>query len=136
MSLQLKRVYDPPAAGDGVRVLVDRLWPRGVTKAAARLDDWVRAVAPSETLCRWFAHDPAKWPEFRRRYAQELKRNDAAVAPLAALAAKRRVTLLFGARDTAHNNAVALRAYLEGSAGGGALRGRSKTSRPSEVRSG
>ena len=136
MSLQLKRVYDPPAEGDGVRVLVDRLWPRGVTKAAARLDDWARAVAPSEALCRWFAHDPAKWSEFRRRYARELKRNGAVVAPLAVLAAKRRVTLLFGARDTAHNNAVALRAYLEGSAGGVALSARPKTSRPSEARSG
>jgi uncharacterized protein YeaO (DUF488 family) len=136
MSLQVKRVYDPPATDDGVRVLVDRLWPRGLTKAAAQLDCWLREIAPSHALRRWSAHDPAKWPEFRRRYRRELDRNGAVVATLAALAAKKPVTLLFAARDTARNNAVALQAYLGRSAGGGASSRRSKTSRASEGRSG
>ncbi len=136
MSLKIKRVYDSPAVDDGVRVLVDRLWPRGLTKAAAELDVWLREIAPSDALRRWSAHDPAKWEEFRRRYHRELDQNDIPVARLAALAAKRRVTLLFAARDAARNNAVALRAYLERSGDGGASRRRPKASRASENRSG
>lgn len=136
MSLRIKRVYDPPAVDDGARVLVDRLWPRGLTKAAAHLDFWLREIAPSDALRRWSAHDPAKWEEFRRRYHRELGRNDVPVARLAALAAKRRVTLLFAAKDAGHNNAVALQAYLERSGDGAASRRRPKASRASEDRSG
>lgn len=136
MSLRIKRVYDPPAIDDGVRVLVDRLWPRGLTKAAADLDVWLREIAPSDALRRWSAHDPAKWEEFRRRYHRELDQNDAPVARLAALAANRRVTLLFAAKDADHNNAVALQAYLERCAGDAASRRRPKASRASEDRSG
>jgi uncharacterized protein YeaO (DUF488 family) len=134
MILRLKRAYDPPAATDGTRVLVDRWWPRGLAKTTARIDCWLREIAPSDALCRWFAHDPAKWDGFRRRYARELDGNAVAVESLAALAAKGRVTLLFSARDTAHNNAVALQAYLECSPG--AFSWRSKAPRARAKRSG
>lgn len=134
--MQVKRVYEPPGAGEGMRVLVDRLWPRGLTKAAAHVDLWLRDIAPSDRLRRWFAHDPAKWEEFCRRYARELDRNRQALAPLIALATEHRVTLLFAARDSTHNNAVALQAYVERSGGGGAPIRRSKTSRASVARSG
>jgi uncharacterized protein YeaO (DUF488 family) len=100
-------------------VLVDRMWPRGLTKAAARLDLWLREIAPSPALCRWFGHDPAKWEEFRRRYAHELAAAPGAVQTLNELEARGRVTLLFGARDTIHNNAVALLDYLAGLPGSG-----------------
>ena len=108
-----KRVYDAPAAGDGTRILVDRIWPRGLAKDKAAVDEWLKDVAPSTALRRWFGHDPAKWQEFRRRYAAELAARDDAVAHLRALARRGRVTLVYGARDTAHNNAVALKDYLE-----------------------
>ncbi len=110
--LQIKRVYDPPAPADGVRVLVDRLWPRGLSKEAAAVDEWVRECAPSDELRKWFAHDRAKWPEFKQRYFTELEQHEEAVGPLRTLAAKKRVTLLFGASDEECNNAVALKEYL------------------------
>ncbi len=110
--LQVKRVYDPAAPGDGMRVLVDRLWPRGLSKEAAAVDEWVRDCAPSDELRKWFAHDRSKWPEFKQRYFSELDQHEDAVAPLRALAAKKRVTLLFGATDEECNNAVALKEYL------------------------
>lgn len=113
MGIEIKRVYDPPAKSDGRRVLVDRVWPRGLSKAGARIDEWLKDVAPSTVLRQWFGHDPDKWKEFERRYFRELDANPAAVAQLRALARGRRVTLLFGARDILHNNAVALRSYLE-----------------------
>jgi uncharacterized protein YeaO (DUF488 family) len=113
-----KRVYDAPAAGDGTRILVDRIWPRGLAKDKAAVDEWLKDVAPSTALRRWFGHDPAKWQEFRRRYAAELAARDDAVAHLRALARRGRVTLVYGARDTAHNNAIALKAYLERAAVG------------------
>jgi uncharacterized protein YeaO (DUF488 family) len=112
MPLQIKRVYDPPAKADGHRVLVDRIWPRGLSKVAAQVDEWLKDIAPSTTLRRWFGHDPEKWNEFLRRYHRELDANPSAVAKLRTLARVRRVTLLFAARDTEHNNAVALKAYL------------------------
>jgi uncharacterized protein YeaO (DUF488 family) len=111
-AIRVKRVYDPPARGDGVRVLVDRLWPRGLKKDEARIDHWMKDVAPSAGLRRWFAHDPARWDEFRRRYRAELAAHPDALAELRRLAEGRTVTLLFAARDADHNNAVALRDML------------------------
>lgn len=111
--IRVKRVYDPPDPDDGQRFLVERLWPRGVKKEALALDGWLREVAPSDGLRRWFGHDPAKWEEFRRRYFQELDARPEAVRPLLEAARRGNVTLLFSARDTAHNNAVVLRDYLE-----------------------
>lgn len=110
--LKLKRVYDPPGPDDGVRVLVDRLWPRGVSKERAALDLWLKDIAPSDGLRRWFAHDLAKWPEFQERYRLELQANDEAVSRLRDLTSGQTVTLLFGARDEEHNEAVVLRRYL------------------------
>ncbi|HEX7054268.1 MAG TPA: DUF488 domain-containing protein [Burkholderiales bacterium] len=110
--LKVKRAYDPPAKSDGRRILVDGLWPRGVSKAKLRLDDWAKEVAPSPALRRWFGHDPAKWDEFRRRYARELDARPEAWRPIRAAARKGTVTLVFGAHDTEHNNAVALKEYL------------------------
>ena len=114
-AIQVKRAYDPPAQGDGVRVLVDRLWPRGLTKTAAAVDLWLKDLAPSVTLRRWFNHDPSRWPEFTERYAEELDAihtKSPAIAALVAAIRVGKVTLLFGARDTRHNNATALRSYL------------------------
>lgn len=115
MSLRVRRVYDPPAADDGCRVLVDRLWPRGLAREAVGIDHWLRELAPSNELRQWFAHDPERWDGFRQRYADELQ-SPAAAAALAELrgliAAHAVVTLLYGARDTAHNNAEALRILL------------------------
>ena len=113
MSLAIKRVYDPPESSDGVRVLVDRLWPRGLTKAKAKIDRWEKQLAPSDELRRWFGHDPAKWSGFRKRYAHELGANSELVRQLAAGARRGRVTLLYAARDEEHNNAVVLAALLK-----------------------
>lgn len=112
MTIRVKRVYDPEAEDDGVRILVDRLWPRGLAKTAFRHDAWMKDVAPSAGLRRWFGHDPAKWDEFRRRYARELDASPAAVKALRALVAGRDATFLYAARDERHNHAVVLRDYL------------------------
>ena len=121
MSLRVRRAYDAPTPDDGCRVLVDRLWPRGLKREVAGIDHWLRELAPSNELRTWFAHDPARWDEFRRRYAEEL-RSPAATAALAELrsliAAHPVVTLLYAARDTTCNNAEALRLWLEAGAGG------------------
>jgi len=109
--ISIKRAYEPPSASDGRRVLVDRLWPRGVSKAEARLDDWLKAVAPSDALRRWFGHQPQRWEEFRRRYREELAGNPA-VETLRKLAAEAPLTLVYGARDEAHNDAVVLAEWL------------------------
>ena len=114
-SVQVKRVYEPPSPADGVRVLVDRLWPRGLSKTAAAVDLWLKDIGPSVTLRRWFNHDPSRWAEFTQRYADELDAlgtRSPAVAALVAAIRGGKVTLLFGARDPRHNNAMALRAYL------------------------
>lgn len=111
--VRIKRVYDEPAAADGLRVLVDRLWPRGLTKEKARLDDWLKELAPSDELRKWFGHDPARWEEFRERYRQELAGRPESMARLRALAGKGPVTLLFAAHDAAHNNAVVLKELLD-----------------------
>lgn len=112
-AITVKRAYQPPEDGDGCRVLIDRLWPRGVSKDRAAVDHWFKALAPSAALRRWFGHDPDKWDEFRRRYHAELAANAAALAPLLELVKTQpKITLLFGAKDEAHNNAVALAQYL------------------------
>ena len=110
-SIRVKPVYDRPSRDDGVRVLVDRLWPRGVSKAAARVDAWLKELAPSAALRTWFGHAPARWPEFRRRYHRELAATDAR-HDLLSLGDHRPLTLLFAAKDPVHNNAVALREFL------------------------
>jgi uncharacterized protein YeaO (DUF488 family) len=112
--IRVKRIYEPAAAEDGFRVLVDRVWPRGVKKTAAAVDLWLKDVAPSTELRKWFAHDPAKWAEFRRRYRAELQHQGDAVALLDRRQREGAVTLLFSARNSLHNNAVALREYLQG----------------------
>jgi uncharacterized protein YeaO (DUF488 family) len=111
LDIQLKRAYEPPAA-DGIRILVDRLWPRGLTKAAAAVDRWMRDLAPSTDLRRWFGHDPSRWDEFRREYARELRARGDLLEEVRSLARRGRVTLLFGARDETHNDAVVLREVL------------------------
>ncbi|MBX6377317.1 MAG: DUF488 family protein [Clostridia bacterium] len=111
--MRVKRVHLPAEAGDGTRFLVDRLWPRGVRKDVLHLDAWLREVAPSTALRRWFAHDPAKWEEFQRRYWRELDEHPDAWRPILEAARRGPVTLLYGARDDEHNNAVALKRYLE-----------------------
>ncbi|MFT3886801.1 MAG: DUF488 domain-containing protein [Arachnia sp.] len=116
MNIQTKRVYEPAAEGDGFRVLVDRLWPRGISKDKAALDLWDKDVAPSAELRTWFNHDPARFPEFRTRYRAELDASGAATALLAQLNGHDRVTLLFGAHDEEHNQAVVLADYLRDSA--------------------
>ncbi|TAM44592.1 MAG: DUF488 domain-containing protein [Gammaproteobacteria bacterium] len=112
MKIRIKRVYEPPAKADGLRILVDRLWPRGLSKQNAKIDHWFRDIAPSGRLRKWFTHDPAKWDEFRKRYARELDGDPEAVAGLRRLLSKHRATLLFAAKDTEHNNAAVLRDYL------------------------
>jgi len=112
VKILLKRVYETPAKRDGCRVLVDRLWPRGLSKNSARVDYWIRDVAPSAALRKWFAHDPAKWLEFKKRYFRELKGNAQGVRQIRALASRGTVTLVFGAREEKYNNAVALKQYL------------------------
>ena len=110
--IQIKRVYETPDASDGFRVLVDRLWPRGVAKERAALDLWMKDIAPSTELRRWFGHDPKRWTEFQTRYRAELKEHETDLAELRSRARKGTVTLLFGARDTEHNEAVVLKNVL------------------------
>ena len=111
MSISLKRAYEPPAETDGTRVLVDRLWPRGVAKSRARIDLWLKEVAPSTELRKWFGHDPDKWPEFQKRYRAELKGNPA-LSELREQSRQGKITLVYAARDELHNDAVVLRQVL------------------------
>lgn len=113
MTIQIKRVYDPPTRKDGYRVLVDRIWPRGLTREQAAIDLWLKDIAPSTALRRWFNHDPQKWQAFRRRYFRELEQLAEQVNALQKRAASTRVTLLYAAKDTEHNNAVVLKSFLE-----------------------
>jgi Uncharacterized conserved protein len=113
MNLFVKRVYEPAAPADGYRVLVDRLWPRGLKKEDAALDLWVKELAPSRELRQWFGHEPARWDGFRHRYASELDAAAEHWRPLLAKAMRHPTTLLYAAHDEEHNNAVALKAYLE-----------------------
>ena len=112
-SIQLKRVYEPHSAQDGTRFLVERLWPRGVTKSALADAQWLRDAAPSAELRKWFHHDPQRWNEFRRRYFAELKGEKDALLPILEAARESTVTLLFSSHDMEHNNAVALKEFLE-----------------------
>ena len=113
-NVRLKRAYEPPARGDGTRILIDRLWPRGMTKEKAAIDDWFKDIAPSTALRQWFGHDPARWPEFRRRYAGEVRQNLESFDKLRARARRGPITLVFSAHDEAHNDAVVLRDLLLG----------------------
>jgi uncharacterized protein YeaO (DUF488 family) len=110
--IALKRAYAAPDTDDGLRVLVDQLWPRGLSKDAAKIDVWAKDVAPSTALRRWFHHDPSRWDAFQRKYRDELAEKTEAVADLQRLARKGRVTLIFAAKDTEHNNAVVLKDVL------------------------
>lgn len=111
--IRIKRAYDPPSDEDGTRVLVDRLWPRGLKRDKAKIDLWLKDAAPSAELRRWFAHDPSKWPRFQERYQVELADSAALGELLALIRSRKRVTLLFAAKDTACNNAVVLQAFCE-----------------------
>lgn len=124
--LRMKRAYEPAGRLDGYRILVDRLWPRGLSKEKAAIDEWMKEIAPSAELRRWFGHDPKKWREFRRRYERELRAHEDRVRAIAAMASRRRVTLVYSARDQAHNDAVVLAA---------AVRARMKRANPVASRS-
>lgn len=112
MDVMVKRAYEHPAETDGKRILVDRLWPRGLAKVKARIDLWLKGVAPSTELRQWFGHDPEKWPEFKKRYRAELK-NNPALSELQALSRQGTITLVFAARDQLHNEAVVLKQILD-----------------------
>jgi uncharacterized protein YeaO (DUF488 family) len=109
----MKRVYEEPSPQDGLRVLVDRLWPRGLSKDKAKVDLWLKEIAPTTELRKWFGHDPAKWQEFRRRYRAELETHEPQLAELRARAKKQHVTLVYGAKDEQHNDAVVLMELLQ-----------------------
>lgn len=113
-NVKLKRAYENPGAQDGIRILIDRLWPRGVAKADAAIDLWAKDIAPSTALRKWFGHDPARWPEFRRRYSEEIHRHRGQLDELRTLAERGRITLVFAAHDETHNDAVVLRDILLG----------------------
>lgn len=110
--IKLKRIYDPSSREDGNRVLVDRLWPRGVRKEDAHIDKWLKDIAPSDALRKWYSHDPSRWEEFKQRYTNELKDKKELLEGLLADSRKGAVTLLFGARDIEHNNAVVIKEVL------------------------
>lgn len=111
--IQIMRVYDAPSPDDGLRILVERLWPRGLTKARAKIDLWLKDVAPSAELRKWFGHDPAKWEPFKKRYCDELRHNPPAVEMLRDHIKKGNVTFIYAARDEEHNGALALREFIE-----------------------
>lgn len=111
--IKLKRVYDPASKEDGTRLLVERLWPRGVKKTELKIDAWLKEVAPSTDLRKWFSHDPAKWTEFQKKYLAELKKNPEAYQPILEALKHGTVTLIYSSHDTEHNNAVCLKRYLE-----------------------
>jgi uncharacterized protein YeaO (DUF488 family) len=113
MKIKVKRVYDPPSPADGKRILVDRLWPRGIAKSAAKIDLWIKEIAPSNALRTWYAHDPKKWPEFKRRYFAELEANGEVLKSFLAQIGKGEVTFLFSSKETRLNNAFALKEYIE-----------------------
>lgn len=111
--LKIKRIYDQPSSADGKRILIDRLWPRGLKKEDARIDEWVKEIAPSNELRKWFNHDPNKWGEFKKRFFQELQGSQDIVSDIVSAARKGTVTLLFGSKEERFNNAVALKEYIE-----------------------
>ena len=134
--IRIKRTYDPPARGDGRRILVERLWPRGMKKEALAADAWMKEVAPSTELRKWFDHRVERWEEFRRRYRDELNADRGIWEPILEASRRRTVTLLYSAHDTLHNGAVVLRDYLERKAGGSArqTRGHRATARTTRAR--
>lgn len=111
--IKIKRVYEPAEKEDGIRILIDRLWPRGLSKEKAQVDLWLKEIAPTTELRKWFAHDPEKWNEFKKRYTAELKRNNEATSTLKDEMKKGKITLLYGAKDEAHNDAVVLQTFLK-----------------------
>lgn len=111
-NVKLKRAYDPPTVGDGKRILIDRLWPRGVRKSDAAIHEWMKDIAPTTALRKWFMHDPARWQEFRRRYLSELQQHPDEIDRLRTLARQGPITLVFSAHDEAHNDAIVLRDLL------------------------
>jgi uncharacterized protein YeaO (DUF488 family) len=113
MEIRVKRAYEKPSRSDGRRVLVDRLWPRGLTKDKAHIDEWAKELAPSSPLREWFAHDPSRWSGFKRRYTRQLQRQSTEIMQLVEMAEQGPVTLVFAAKDEEHNNAVVLRDFLE-----------------------
>ena len=113
LKIKLKRAYEDADPNDGIRILVERLWPRGVTKAAAAIDHWFKDIAPSSELRKWFSHRPERWGEFQKRYWAELAQNQEKVADLRAICLNEKVTFVFAARDTTRNGAVVLKQYLE-----------------------
>lgn len=113
MTIRIKRVYETPTKTDGKRVLIDRLWPRGLSKEKAHVDLWLKDIAPTTALRKWFGHDPKRWPEFRQRYQRELDAKRDIVAYLKKECQTGTVTLVYGARDEQHNDAIVLKAYLE-----------------------
>ncbi len=113
-NVKLKRAYQPPAPDDGTRILIDRLWPRGLKKTDAAIDQWMKEIAPSTELRKWFGHDPDRWQEFRRRYRSEVREHREQLDRLRTLAQHGRITLVFSAHDEAHNDAVVLRELLLG----------------------
>ena len=124
MEIKLKRAYGSAEPSDGTRILVDRLWPRGVTKEALHVDLWLKEIAPSDSLRTWFSHDPKKWERFKEKYFKELLAHENALEPIRKALKSGNITLVFGAKDEEHNNAVCLKAFLEGS------RGESRQKRP------
>ncbi|MET3755330.1 uncharacterized protein YeaO (DUF488 family) [Rhizobium binae] len=110
--MRIKRIYEPKEDKDGTRILVDRLWPRGLKKQGAAVDAWLKDIAPSPALRRWFGHDPAKWSEFQRRYREELKKNSSAVEELERRIGHSDATLLYAAKDQAHNHAIVLQRFI------------------------
>ncbi len=113
MKVHIKRVYEPASKEDGTRILVDRLWPRGLSKEAAQIDLWLKEAAPSTDLRKWFKHEPEKWPEFQKRYEQELSESAEQLSQLNEPLKKGTVTLVYGAKDTVHNDAVVLQNFLK-----------------------
>jgi uncharacterized protein YeaO (DUF488 family) len=113
VNVQIKRVYEEPSTSDGKCILIDRLWPRGLTKEKAKVDLWLKDIAPSTELRQWFGHDPSKWNEFKKRYHDELKKNREIIVKLIEQLKTGKVTLVYGAKDEEHNDAVVLKEYLE-----------------------
>ena len=113
MKIRIKRAYDKPEAGDGIRILVERLWPRGLSKKNAKVDMWLKDIAPSTELRKWYSHDPAKWKEFRKRYFQELNKNREAVKELLDIAEGKDATFVYGSKEEKYNSAAALKDYIE-----------------------
>ena len=113
-NVKLKRAYEPPAADDGTRILIDRLWPRGITKERAAIDQWMKGISPSAELRKWFGHAPARWDEFRRRYAKEVHQHAELLDQLRLLAREGPITLVYSARDEKHNDAIELRELILG----------------------